>query len=223
MVGFISAVQEELVAINDYLDLKEKNQQVQSENIRLALENSFMHEMALENQRLRELIGFKQQHEMQLIAAQVIGKGNREGIQSIVLDVGSQDSVTKNMPIVVADGLVGKIFQVGGDYSLGQILFDQNFRVSGKAQRSRVDGIIHWEKGDFCLLKEVPKRSDVLKDDWIITSGYGEIFPSGLRIGQISEISELPNDLFMYIKVKPAVDFEKLEEVFLIKSSKPTR
>ncbi|MCI0514748.1 rod shape-determining protein MreC, partial [candidate division KSB1 bacterium] len=186
-----------MVAINDYLDLKEKNQQVQSENIRLALENSFMHEMALENQRLRELIGFKQQHEMQLIAAQVIGKGNREGIQSIVLDVGSQDSVTKNMPIVVADGLVGKIFQVGGDYSLGQILFDQNFRVSGKAQRSRVDGIIHWEKGDFCLLKEVPKRSDVLKDDWIITSGYGEIFPPGLRIGQISEISELPNDLFM--------------------------
>ncbi|HEX9973219.1 MAG TPA: rod shape-determining protein MreC [bacterium] len=223
MVGCTSAVQEKWIAANDYLDLKQKNQQVQSENIRLALENSFMYEMELENQRLRELIGFKQQHEMKLIAAQVIGKDIREGIQSIVLDVGSEDSVTKNMPIVVADGLVGKIYQIGDDYSLGQILFDQNFRVSGKIQRSRVDGIIYWEKGDFCLLKAVPKRSDVAKDDWVITSGYGEIFPPGLKIGQILEISELPNDLFLHIKVNPAVDFEKLEEVFIIKNSKPLR
>lgn len=217
MVGFLSVVQEKWITAQDYLHLRQKTEQLQLENIRLALENSYMYEMELENQRLRELIGFKQQHEMQLIAARVIGRGSREGIQSIVLDVGSQDSVSKNMPIVIADGLVGKIYQVGNSYSLGQVLFDQNFRVSGKVQRSRVNGILNWEQGDYCLLKEVPKRSDVAKGDLVITSGYGEIFPQGLKIGQITEISELPNDLFLHIQLDPAVNFEKLEEVFIIK------
>ena len=223
MVGFISVVQEKWIEINSHFHLKQKNEYLQAENIKLALDNSFMHEMKLENQRLRQLIGFKQQHEMQLIAARVIGKGYRDGIQSIVLDVGVEDSVTKNMPIVVADGLVGKIYQAGNDYSLGQIMLDQNFHASGMVQRSRVNGIINWEKGNYCLLKEVPKRSDVVKDDWVITSGYGEIFPTGLKIGQIFEIFESPNDLFMQIKLNLAVDFERLEEVFIIKNSKPLR
>lgn len=223
MVGFIGLFQEKWIELKSYFDLKYKNEQLHAENIKLALDNSFMYEMKLENQRLRQLIGFKQQHEMHLIAARVIGKGYRDGIQSIVLDVGSADSVTKNMPIVVADGLVGKIYQVGNNYSLGQILFDQNFRVSAMVQRSRVNGIINWEKSNYCLLKEVPKRSDVEKDDWVITSGYGEIFPAGLKIGQIFETSEAPNDLFIQIKVNVAVDLERLEEVFIIKNSKASR
>lgn len=223
MVGLIGAVQEKWIAMTDYFDLKAKNERLHAENVKLALEHSLMYEMALENQRLRELIGFKQQHEMQLIVARVVGKSDREGIQSIELNVGSNDSVTHNLPIVVADGLVGKIYQVGKDYSLGQIVFDQNFRVAGKIQRSRVNGILNWEQGDFCLLKEVPRHSDVVIDDVVITSGYGKIYPPGLIIGRVAEISELPNDLFLNIKVIPAVDFEKLEEVFIIKKSNPSQ
>lgn len=68
------------------------------------------------------------------------------------------------------------------------------------------------------MLSEVPKRSDVKENDWVITSGYGEIFPAGLRIGQVINISEPPRGLFMTIKIKPAVDFNKLEEVFVIVS-----
>lgn len=223
MVGLIGAFQERWMAIADYFDLKTKNERLQSENVKLSLEHSLMYEMALENQRLRELIGFEQQHEMQLIVARVIGKDIREGIQSIVLNVGTKDSITHNLPIVVADGLVGKIYQVGKNYALGQILFDQNFRVAGKIQRSRINGILNWEQGDFCLLKAVPKRSDVVADDILVTSGYGQIYPPGLIIGRVAEISELPNDLFLNIKVIPAVDFEKLEEVFIIKKSSPSQ
>lgn len=220
MVGLICSVQDRWDNIQTYINLKHENEQLLIENTRLALENSAMSEMRLENQRLRELVGFKEQNELPMIAGRVIFRGTRGIISSIVLDVGSKDSIAKNMPMVVSDGLVGKIYQVGRNYSIGHLLLDRNFRVSAKIQRSRVEGIVNWEGDEFCLLKEVPKRSDVRIGDWIITSGYGEIFPSGIKIGQVINTSESPRGLFMDIKVKPAVDFEKLEEVLVIMESR---
>jgi len=216
MVELVCVVQDEWSSFRSYLHLKQRNDQLQLENTRLALENSAMYEMRLENQRLRELIGFKEKNKFQLIAARVVVRGTRDIINGIVLDVGSRDGVAKNMPLVVSDGLVGKIYQVGRKHSIGHLLLDQNFRVSAKIQRSRVKGIVSWERGDFCWLKDVPKRSDVQVGDLVITSGYGEIFPPGLIIGTVINISESPRGLFMDIKVKPAVDFNKLEEVFVI-------
>jgi rod shape-determining protein MreC len=220
MVGVLCLVQEEWDSFQTYLNLKQKNKQLLLENTRLALENSAIYEMRLENERLRELIGFREQSELQLIAARVIIRGSKGFINGIVLDVGTKDSVAKNMPLVVTNGLVGKIYQVGKNHSIGHLLLDRNFRVSAKIQHSRVKGIISWEGDDFCLLNEVPKRSGVHVGDLVITSGYGEIFPPGLTIGHVIDMSESPRGLFMDIKVKPAVDFEKLEEVFVVLENK---
>lgn len=216
MLGLFCKAQEQWGSVQSYLNLKQKYEQLLLENNRLALENSTMYEMRLENERLRALIGFKDQSEHQLIAARVIVRGTQGLINGIVLDVGEKDSVRKNMSLVVANGLVGKVYQVGKNQCIGHILLDQNFRVSAKIQRSRVDAIVSWEGGDFCWLKEVPKRSDVTPGDWVITSGHGEIFPPGLIIGQVTEINESPRGMFMDIKMKPSVDFERLEEVFVI-------
>lgn len=216
MVGLICSFQEQLNSFQTYLNLKQQNEQLLFENTRLAIENSSMYEMRLENERLRELIGFKEKSEFRLIAARVIVKGTTGFINGIVLNVGTKNGVMKNMPLVVTNGLVGKIYQVGKNRSIGHLLLDPNFRVSAKIQRSRVTGIVSWEGGDICLLKEVPKRSDIQAGDSVITAGYGEIFPSGLIIGQVINISESPRGLFMDIKVKPMVDFEKLEEIFVI-------
>jgi len=221
MVGLICSVQESWNNVLTYVDLQQKNEQLLLENTRLSLENSAMAEMRLENQRLRDLIGFKEGNDLSMIAGRVIFRGTRGIINSIVLDVGSNDSVAKNMPIVVSDGLVGKIYQVGKNNSIGHLLLDRNFRVSAKVQRSRVEGIVNWEGDEFCLLKEVPKRSDVQINDWIITSGYGEFYPPGIKIGQVISTSESPRGIFMDIKVKPAVDFEKLEEVLVIMERHP--
>ena len=221
MVGLICSMQERWNNVQTYINLRQDNEQLLLENTRLALENSAMSEMRLENERLRELVGFKEQNDFPLLAGRVIFRGTRGIINGIVLDVGEKDSVKKNMPLVVSDGLVGKIYQVGKNYSIGHLLLDRNFRVSAKVQRSRVEGIVNWEGDEFCLLKEVPKRSDVEVGDWIITSGYGEIFPPGIKIGQVIDTSESPRGLFMDIRVKPAADFEKLEEVLVIMKSHP--
>jgi rod shape-determining protein MreC len=216
MVGLLCSVQEHWDSFQSYLKLKQSNEHLLIENSRLALENSSIYEMRLENERLRALIGFKNQSEHQLIAARVIVRGPLGLINGIVLDVGTKDSVRKNMPLVVVDGLVGKVYQVGKNQSIGHILLDQNFRVSAKIQRSRVEAIVTWDGGDFCWLREVPKRSDIRQGDGVITSGYGQIFPPGIFIGQVTEINESPRGMFMDIKMKPTVDFDRLEEVFVI-------
>lgn len=222
MVGIICSFQEQWNSIQGYLHLMQQNEQLLLENTRLAIENSAMYEMRLENERLKAYIGFKERSEFNLIPARLIVKGYGGFINGIVLNVGTNNGVVKNMPLVVTDGLVGKIYQAGKNQSIGHILLDRNFRVSAKIQRSRVTGIVSWEGGDVCLLKEVPKRSDVEIGDWVITSGYGEIFPPGLIIGQVINKSESPRGLFMDINVKPSVNFDRLEEVFVIAEKKYT-
>jgi len=216
VVGVFGFYQNEWKAVYDYIALKEENERLLRENTRLALEVSAMNEMRLENERLRNLIGFKQQSKLKLLAAKVIGKHKKGFINDIILNVGISDSIKKNMPLVIASGLVGKIYQVGKRRASAQLLIDQNFCVSSIDQRSRVRGIIAWKGGEFCVMNEVPKRSDVRIGDWVVTSGYGEIFPPGLKIGKIIKVSESPRGLFKEILVKPAVDFNRLEEVLII-------
>ncbi len=216
MVGLICKFQEQWSSFQAYRNLRQSNEQLLLENTRLALENSNLYEMRLENIRLKELIAFKERNEMKLIASRVIIRGTKGFINGITLDVGTQDGVAKNMPMVVPKGLVGKIYQSGKNQSIGHLLLDRNFRVSAKIQRSRVVGIVSWEGGEYCLLNEVLKRSDVQVGDSVITSGNSEIFPPGILIGTIKNVSESPRGLFLNIEMKPSVDFEKLEEVFVI-------
>ena len=138
----------------------------------------------------------------------------------IMLDVGLKNGVQKNMPIVLSDGLVGKIYQVSENHAFGHILLDQNFRVSAKVLRSGTKGIISWKRGQLCNLDEVPNRSDIQPGDLVVTSGFSDIFPEGLYIGKVSSAINTQRELFMKIKVKPDIDFNRLEEVLVILSEK---
>ncbi len=216
MVGLISEFQKQWCSVREYMDLKQKNEQLLLENTRLSLENTQMAEIKLENERLRELIAFKARTSWRLIPARILAKGQRGPITAFILNVGTRQGATKNMPLVSGDGLVGKIYQVGPDQSIGHILLDRNFRVSAKIQRSRVDGIVSWEGGEHCRLNDIPKRADVQLGDSVITSGYSEFFPPGILIGTIVNINDSPRALYLQIELKPSVDFQKLEEVFVI-------
>ncbi len=217
IVGILSIVNKELAEAQSYFNLKKINAELRRENTRLAIENSAMQEMKLENERLRNQIGFKQNSRFRLKAAKVIGRQDRAFINDIILDVGREDSVRKNMPLVTSSGLVGKVYQVGKNVANAQLLFDQNFRVSAIAQRSRVRGIVRWKTGsDFCVMNEVPKHSDVQINDIVVTSEYSQIFPAGIKIGKVKSVKEDIRGLFMEIVVEPAVNFNQLEEVFVI-------
>ncbi len=195
----------------------EENEWLRQKNAELMLESSRLKEAGIENLRLRQMLEFKSDSQLELVPAKVIGKGSNGFINSIILDAGLDDDLKKNMAVVTAQGLVGKLFNVGERHSTSQLLLDRNFRVGAMIQRSRATGIIKWQDGNQVIFAEVQKRSDVKLGDVVVTSGYSTIFPAGLKIGFVSHSTEKIQNMFMNISVHPVVDFSKLEEVFVIK------
>jgi len=179
------------------------------------LRNRYL-EVIPENQRLRQLLGFKEQNSFNVIPAEIIGMGTAVIPGSIHINIGSHEECRKDMPLVTDRGVVGKLIAVSRYTSVGHLLADPNFRISGKVQRSRVLGIVRWLFGNICILEGVPLRSDVQTGDLIVTSGYSRIYPAGLPIGRIFEVSTDNNPLFMKILLRTEVDFSTLEEVLVL-------
>lgn len=218
-LGSFGFLLKKISVVQTFKNVYEENYRLRHESAALMLENSRLREAFLENQRLRELLNFKAESQLDLVAAKVIGKQETGFVNSIVLDVGKREKITKNMAVVTAQGLVGRVLQVSDSRSLAELLLDRNFRVSAMAQRSRVAGIVKWIEGEHVQLAEIPKRADVQTGDAIITSKFSSIFPGGLKIGQVQAVHQEKQSMFMTVDVKPAVDFSKLEEVFVVKSN----
>ncbi len=222
IVGFTKSITD---IIPSFYSLREENKELKKINMMLLVQLNQLQEEKLENIRLRELLRFKEKNnDYELVSADVVGKTLINLRNYIILNVGANDGVEVNMPIVCESGVVGKIARVGKNYSVGMILFHKDFRASVKIQRTRVDGIIAWEGGKYLTMLNVPKTMDVEPGDVVITSEYSTIFPPGMEIGVVVEIDNSTKGLFKAIKVKPSVDFTKLEEVFVIRyKSDPER
>lgn len=207
--------QEQISFIPAYFGLKSENDLLRRINIELADETQRLRESKLENLRLRQMIGLKEQFNYKFSAAHVINKNLTLLRNTLTVDVGSDDSVQLYMPVVSDGGLVGIVTNVTRHYSTINIIPNTDFRASAKIQRSRIDGILMWD-GKTLILKNVPKMRDVKVGDVVMTSEYSNTFPSNIRIGLVNSVIDKPSELFKSITIEPGVDFVKLETVFII-------
>jgi rod shape-determining protein MreC len=214
----VGMLQDALGIIPNYFDLRRENQVLRELNLTLADEVNRLREARLENLRLRQLLGLKERGEFGFVAANIIGKNLQLLRNTVTLDAGDRNGLRADMPIVTENGLAGKIVATSGRFAVAQILYNKDIRVSAKIERSRVDGIIRWEGGSALALQDVAKTLDVQAGDVVITSEYSSFFPPGIRIGVVSSARGAEGSLFQSVEVRPAVDFSRLEEVFVITS-----
>ncbi len=214
-IGFIGLMQNAFSIIPNVFELQRENQVLRQMNVNLTDEVNRLREARLENLKLRAMVGLKASDKYPLLAADVVAKSSILLRNTLTLNVGEADGVKTDMPIVSEGGLVGKIIASSMHYSIGQIMFNRDFRASAKIERSRVDGIIAWEGGEFLVMKNVPKKQDVLVGDIVLTSGYSNIFPPRIRIGRVIKVEERPTILFKDIIVESGIDFTRLEQVFV--------
>ncbi len=200
-------------------DLRDENQQLREKLLEVSLKNQQLQENMLENIRLRRMLQFKEESNFSLVAAKVIGFGQEQTIRSLILNVGSTDGVKKNQAVITDLGLVGKILLVENNQSVTQILMDRNSLVSARLQKSREIGVIGWSGNLWLDLNYISREVEVEPGEVVMTSGLSRIYPRGIKIGVIAEVNENEYELFKQIKVKPAVDFDRLEEVFIIQSA----
>jgi rod shape-determining protein MreC len=126
-----------------------------------------------------------------------------------------------NMAVVNASGVVGRLVAVSQHYAKVLLIIDQNSAVDGMIQRSREKGIVKGLTEKICKLDYVVKTGDVVVGDTVITSGMGRVFPKGLPVGEVREVTSSPGELFKDIKIRPMVDFSKLEELLVILMEDP--
>lgn len=182
----------------------------------LKLENSRYQEVLLANQRLHTLLNFQQNTDEPLLPARVIGWDSSGLFKSITIDKGEHDGLMINMPVVNAEGVVGRVVSVCPDYSQVLLITDQNSAVDGLVQRSRGRGTLRGRGSSECYFDYVIKTCEIEAGDTIVTSGMGGVFPKGLYLGAVTKIKDARSKLFKDVRVVPAVDFSTLEEVLIV-------
>jgi rod shape-determining protein MreC len=209
------ALQEIFGIIPNYFALREENHALREQNLTLTEEVSRLREARLENIRLTRLLGLKERPAFQYIAAHVVGATSQSLRNTITIDIGADEGVKVNMPVVTDNGLVGKVSSISNRYAVVQLLMHKDVRVSARVERSRVNGIIRWTGGRMLAFVNVPTMFDVKMGDVIITSEFSSIYPAGLRVGVVATTHAVAGEIFQAVEVTPAVDFDRLEEVFV--------
>ncbi len=198
------------------VDVHQENAQLKNEIHALKMANSRYRELLATQERLEDLLQFKQTINRPVLAAQVIGRDPTGWFKSVIIDKGKWAGLRLDMPVVNAFGVVGRVVSVSSNYAKVLLIIDQNSAVDCLVQRSRDRGMLKGLMSEICKLDYVAKSNDITVGDIVVTSGLGGVFPKGLPVGRILDVKEISGELFKDIKIRTAVDFSKLEEVLVI-------
>lgn len=178
-------------------------------------------ELKAQNDRLKEMLDYKQKNTSQeLKVATIIGKNPGNWFDVFTIDLGINDGIEKNMPVITADGLVGRVEEVGLNWAKVMAVIDGRSNVPAIMERTReygvVKGSISQDSLDASLyMNYLPLDSDVVEGDKVLTSGLDGIYPKGLLVGTVESTSQA-GSTGVNVKIKSSVDFRRLEEVFVV-------
>lgn len=185
------------------------------ENRRLRSELQRLEEIRLENERLNRLLAFREEAGIQAVPARVIAEDASSWFRSVMIDRGSFDGVREGMPVVVAEGVVGRVIKSAPNQSRVLLITDASSAMAALVQRTRARGVCRGQ-GEKLTFDFAMHWEEIEEGDLIVSSGTGGVFPKGLPIGMISRVSRGDQGLFRDVEVVPAVDFYRLEEVLVL-------
>ncbi len=195
-----------------------ENEQIRRENDGLKLQISQLQGKAAEADRLAVLLNFRQSHAgVPMIAARVIGTGTAS--LTIQLDRGERDGIRKDMGVITPDGVVGKVVESYPNASQVLLLTDKESGVGAMLADSRTQSPVGGQGEPLLVMKYVPNDDTVNLGERVITSGMDRIFPRDLPVGTVAEIKS--GNPFKQIRIKPAANLERLEEVLVLLSLRP--
>jgi rod shape-determining protein MreC len=204
----------------NYVDLRgvrHENEELKKQLTDLRLNNAHMQQEAEQGRRLQALLDFKQQYINKTIAAQVIGTSGTELSRVIYIDSGTSDGVQPGMAVITPDGIVGKIARADRSTSQVLLISDPQSGAGVLLERLHLNGILKGTNGRYPEVQNVMSDEKINVGDRIITTGGDRVFPRGLPVGTVESFSpDRERDPFLNIKVKPAADLGKLEEVLVI-------
>lgn len=203
---------------HDYVNiagLRHENQQLRAENEQLRINQARLDEEAAQARRLQTLLDFKQHLAIQTVAAQVIGSSGTEQSRLLYIDRGAHAGLKPDMAVITLDGVVGKVRDVFPFTAQVLVLNDGTSGVGALLEKSRLHGVVKGTSTGDLILDHVMVDEKVEAGDRVVTSGGDRIYPKGLPIGTVAQVSP-GSDLFLNIRLKPAADLHRLEEVLVV-------
>jgi rod shape-determining protein MreC len=196
--------------------LKEHIEQMRLEQVRLT-------EDAAQARRLQTLLAFKEQFISRTVAAQVIGSSGSDMSRIVYIDKGENSGIRRDMAVITADGIVGKVLLAYPSVAQVLLINDQSSGVGAILEKTRLQGVLRGTGGGEVVLERVMSDEQVPLGETVLTSGGDQIFPKGLPVGTVSGVGN-GKDLFLNIKIRPAANLSKLEEVLVLveKQERPT-
>jgi len=197
-----------------------ENDRLRHENDTLKLELNQLQSKAAEADRLGMLLSFRQSHQnISMVAARVIGTSADTASQTLYLDRGERDGIRRNMGVITPDGVVGKIIESYRDASQVLLLTDKDSGVGAMLAESRIQSPVGGVGEPLLTMKYVANDDVVNIGDRVVTSGMDRIFPRDLPVGTVTQIKA--GNPFKQIRLRPAANLERLEEVVVLLSLQP--
>ena len=136
----------------------------------------------------------------------------------ITINKGETDGIRPEMGVIGGNGIVGIVYKTSSHYALVLSVLNSKSSISCKIKRTEYLGLLKWDGGSshYALLTDVPRHSEFLLGDTVVTSGYSAVFPGNIPVGIVEEISDSEDALSYILKVKLFTDFARLNDVRVI-------
>jgi rod shape-determining protein MreC len=204
------------------IDTQQENDRLKKKLGQMQQENNRLKETALAHERLLKFLNLKEVPLTPIQVGVVVGRNPGPFLQLLFINKGRKDGLLRGMPVILPEGVVGRLEKISGHYSEVLLLNNPGFAVDCLVQRTRVEGVLTGIPGQGnCQIKYVAGTSDIKAGDIIITSGLDKLFPKGLILGRVLRVVSQAKGNFPFIEVVPEVSFSQIEEVQVIKRKPP--
>ena len=207
--------------IEQFFSLEERARQLTDENIALERQLSRVREELMElkgDTVFADSIMQDVTNELHLLPAKVVSNSLRRPDNLLTVDRGRAAGGLPDMGVVSGTGLVGVVYMAGQHYSVVMPLLNVHSRVSCAIRDHGYFGYMSWDGSSAtdAFMEDVPRHAQFNIGEWVETSGYSDIFPPGITIGQITAIGNSADGLSYRLRVRLNTDFSRLREVSII-------
>src|SRR5918996_274239 len=183
--------------------------------------------LAEENAELRRLFGLSERHGFTLMGATVTAEAPGNFEWAVIIDKGAVDGVTVDMPVINADGLVGRVVEVYPGSAKVMLILDPDSAVSVRLSASGDRGVLQGQREEPLVFRLIDAETEVQPGEAVETSGYsleeglGGVYPPSIQVGVVDSVEPDPSNLTLEVRVRPRVDLSRLSTVGVITGQKP--
>lgn len=206
----VQSVNEAVAEVEDLIHMRDELARLREENARLMSWQNVAQRLEAENKALRSFFAFSSGPQATFITARVVGDAGSAFVRSMLLNAGARDGVKNGQAVMTADGLAGRITEVGETSARVLLITDLNSRIPVLVERTRDRAVLAGDNSRQPRLTLMPPGMSVEAGDRIVTSGHGGTYPAGLPVGVVASVSEKA------VRIEPLVDWNRLEFVRVV-------